>query len=63
MIRKLNKTWKIKEYLIVRISQIEAALVNVGGVTDVSNLAINGGTENILLDPNAIAILGGIANA
>jgi uncharacterized phage protein gp47/JayE len=59
----LNKTWESKEYLIVRISQIEAALVNVDGVTDVSSLTINGGTTNISLDPNAIAVLGGITNA
>jgi uncharacterized phage protein gp47/JayE len=60
---EVNLTWQNKEYLTVRISQIEAALINVEGVLDIENLTINDANSNISLGETEIATLGEIANA
>jgi uncharacterized phage protein gp47/JayE len=60
---ELNLTWQNKDFLIVRLSQIEAALVNVDGVLDVENVKINSQTSNINLQATEIAILGDVTNA
>jgi uncharacterized phage protein gp47/JayE len=58
----LNSKWSTSDYLIVRMSQIEAALISVEGVLDVQNMTLNAGSTNISLGQNEIAALGAISN-
>ena len=62
----LVKTWADTEDaahgLIVRVSQVEAAVLGVQGVIDVTGTKINGGTANIQLAFDEIPTLGVITN-
>lgn len=58
----LRTTWADEPYTIVRISQIETKIMNVTGVLDIQNTAINGVAENLVLDAYEIPILGVITN-
>ena len=60
--QELNATWAREENLLVRVSQIEYRLLALSGVVDISSTTLNGGTANLLLDKNAIAIRGVFTN-
>lgn len=47
--------------IIVRRAGIENAIYNVEGITDVSNILLNGGTENITLQENVIPVKGAVS--
>ena len=49
--------------LIVRIAQIESAILSVQGVIDITSTTINSKTQNITLSANEIPVLGVINNA
>jgi uncharacterized phage protein gp47/JayE len=55
---ELKKTWADSDNLIVRISQLEARLLNITGVVDVTGTTINGIAANLVLDTNIIPIRG-----
>lgn len=59
---ELNATWAREENLLVRISQIEYRLLALSGVVDISSTTLNGGTANLLLDKNAVAVRGTFTN-
>lgn len=44
---ELRKNWENSESLIVRISQIEAKILDIEGVLDISETTINGQASNI----------------
>ena len=50
----LAKDWQNQNTLVVRISQIEYALLGITGIVDISNTIINGSAVNVELDKNAI---------
>ncbi len=52
----LSNNWDKEENLIVRISQIETRLLNVQGVIDVTNILLNEGSYNIVLEPDEIPV-------
>lgn len=54
---KLRKEWHEEDNLIVRISQIEARILNIDGVADVFNTSINDKEENLSLGPEEVPIL------
>ena len=54
----LRKNWINSDSIIVRRAGIENAIYNVEGITDVSNILLNGGTENITLKENVIPVKG-----
>lgn len=54
--------WAVNDNLVVRVSQIEAAIMGVEGVLDISGTTINGGTANIVLGEEAFPVLGGLTN-
>lgn len=56
--KNLAKTWQESDTLVVRISQIESAILGITGIIDVSNTSINGGKVNIELDPDSIPVRG-----
>lgn len=60
---ELNGTWRAEQNLIVRVAQIEARLINLPGVVDITGTTINGQTANIALDKDAVAVRGSFVNA
>lgn len=54
----LNKEWETKESMVVRIAQIESAVLNVAGVLDIGGTRLNGAEENIILGKYEIAVRG-----
>lgn len=53
---EIRKTWEDNNILTVRKSQIEALILNVPGVIDVSNTTINGQDSNIEIEKEYIPI-------
>lgn len=57
----LNKEWEEKDSMVVRIAQIESAILNVNGVLDIGGTMLNGAEENITLGEYEIAVRGEIS--
>lgn len=53
----LRKRWYEEDNIIVRISQIEARILNVEGIADLFNTSINGKKENLTIGPEEVPIL------
>jgi uncharacterized phage protein gp47/JayE len=56
----LAKSWQEESTLVVRVSQIEHALLGITGILDITGTTINGSTSNLELDKNAIPVRGTI---
>lgn len=54
----LRKTWATQDQIIVRVAQIEAAILTVPGVVDINNTTLNGSPANITLSTEEIPALG-----
>ena len=54
----LSKSWDANENLIVRISQLEARILNCEGVLDVNGTQLNGSTSNLALGVDEIPVRG-----
>ena len=54
----LRKDWASQTQLVVRISQIEAAILTVPGVIDIAGTKLNGGAANVTLSAEQIPVLG-----
>lgn len=59
---ELSKEWDSVENVIVRVSQIETKILNIGGIIDITGTMINGTTQNVSLSEGAIPILGVVTN-
>lgn len=57
---ELAKTWESNDNLIVRVSQIEARILLLEGVIDIADTKINGASENIILEEDAIPVRGDV---
>lgn len=57
---ELSKTWDSEQNLIVRISQLEARILNCEGVVDVYGTSLNGSTSNLSLGEFEIPVRGTI---
>lgn len=59
---ELRRTWEANEFedMYVRLSKIDASILTVEGVLDVTGTKINGVSENLLLDYKQIPMLGGV---
>ena len=63
---ELRKQWapnneRVNSPLIVRIAKLEAAILNIQGVTDIQNTTLNGGIVNILLGDYEIPTKGAVS--
>lgn len=56
----LRKDWASQSQLVVRISQIEAAILTVPGVIDVTGTTLNGTAANVTLGEEEIPELGAV---
>lgn len=54
----LLKTWKDQDKIIVRIAQIEARMLNVSGIVDVTDTKLNGSAANVELGQDEIPVAG-----
>ena len=57
----LSAQWAEEEHLIVRISQIESALLGVTGILDIGGTAHNGAEQNLVIDKDSIPIRGTVS--
>ena len=56
----LRYSWADSSSIVIRLAQIETLLYSITGVNDISNITINGESENLTLSSNQIPIYGGI---
>jgi len=56
----LRKQWANNDNLIVRIAQIETAIMNVNGIVDIQNTKINGSASNLTLAFEQIPVMGSV---
>lgn len=61
-IKSLTADWRNQEQIIIRISQLDARILGVKGIADVSNTTINGKAGNITLEAEQIAVWGGVGS-
>lgn len=54
----LRQSWADETQLVVRVAQIEAAILSVPGVIDVADTKLNGSAANVMLDSEEIPVLG-----
>lgn len=55
---ELRKTWESSESLVVRVLQIESAIVDIDGIVDVTETKINGQTENLTISDGSVPVEG-----
>jgi uncharacterized phage protein gp47/JayE len=54
----LRREWSAQSQLVVRVAQIEAAILSVPGVIDVADTKLNGSAANVTLGEEEIPVLG-----
>lgn len=57
---ELRSEWESQESLTVRIWQVEARLMDIQGIMDISNTTINGEGQNLVLGGAQIPVFGGV---
>lgn len=57
---ELRKGWEDNETIVVRVLQIEAAIVNIKGIIDVTSTKINEKTENLQITNGTVPVKGEI---
>lgn len=55
---ELRKNWEASNGLTVRISQIEARILDIEGILDITDTSINTGTSNVEVAKEYIPVLG-----
>lgn len=55
---ELRKTWEDSETIVVRVLQIEAAIVEIPGIVDVTKTKINGKEENLQITDKTVPVKG-----
>lgn len=55
-------TWADTEAIVLRISQLDAKILNVTGVLDIANTTLNGAATNLVLASTEIPLLGTVTN-
>ncbi|WP_458119784.1 baseplate J/gp47 family protein [Paenibacillus sp. Z6-24] len=59
-VKELTAGWKDQEQIIIRISQLDARIVGVKGIADVTDTTVNGKPANLVLGAEQIAVWGGV---
>lgn len=59
-IKELTTSWKNVDQIVIRLSQLDARIIGVRGIADVNDTQINGNATNFTLQPEQIAIWGGV---
>ena len=53
----MRKDWANQSFLSVRITQVEARLLKIEGIIDISDTKINGVADNLTLNSDEIPVL------
>ncbi len=61
-IKELTSHWRDDEQIIIRISQLDARILSVKGIADVTQTTINGQASNLTLGAEQIAVWGGVGS-
>lgn len=61
-IKNVASGWDDSQTLIVRLAQVEATVLTVEGVLDISNVTLNGTAGNVTLDEFKVPVLGSVTN-
>lgn len=59
--KQLRSKWN-EEDIVVRLSQIEARLLDIEGIIDVQGTKLNGSSNNLYLTDEQVPVLAGVAN-
>lgn len=57
---ELSQAWADNDHLVVRISQLEARILELPGIIDIADTKINGKASNLNTNPYSIPVLGEI---
>ncbi len=57
-----RENWGEQSHLVIRIAYIEARVLSLTGILDISNTKINGADENLTLGEFEIPVLGGVTS-
>jgi uncharacterized phage protein gp47/JayE len=57
--RELNGDWQNRDNVIVRIAEINARLLAIPGVVDITDTTLNGQEQNVMVDADSIPVRGG----
>lgn len=57
---ELTRNWALEERLVVRVSQMEARMLDVAGIVDVSGLTVNGEAANCWLAQDEFPVRGDV---
>lgn len=60
---ELRQAWAESSSLIVRVSQVEASILAIKGITDISSTLLNGSADNVSLGSFEVPVLGGVTDA
>ena len=55
---ELRKKWEESDSIVVRILQIEAAIVNIDGIVDVTGTTINDAEQNLQITDGTVPVRG-----
>ena len=58
---ELRKGWAGSDSIVMRVSQVEARILGVEGVADISGTMLNGAAENIAVKGDEIPVMGGVS--
>ena len=56
--KELRMTWQNNDNLIIRIAEINARLLAINAIVDITSTELNGAEQNIVVDADSIPILG-----
>jgi len=57
-LRTLRTSWKEEDRTVVRVSQLEARILNVKGIADIADTKLNGKGANVELDTEELSVMG-----
>lgn len=57
---ELSEKWDSEESIIVRISELDTRMMKIKGITDISNIRLNGSGINLTLAENEIPVRGSV---
>ena len=58
---ELAGDWSTEDNLVVRKSQIESRLLLIDGILDITDVKLNGASENVTLDEDTIPVRGDVS--
>lgn len=58
---ELSQSWADEDRLVVRTGEIESRLMKLEGISDVTDIMLDGSDRNLVLDSDAIPVRGGVS--